>query len=190
MLSLWATTVYELNNILDGWSDVDFLLEKAGDLLCDTVKTYQKILICGNGGSAADAQHFAAELMGWYENKTRGPVRAVSLTTDTSCITAIANDSSYDQIFARQIYGLGDTGDVLIAITTSGKSKNVIEAIKVAKHIGMKVIVLTGQDGVDMEDCDVIFAVPSVHTSRIQEVHTIILHCLAEDIETLWTKNN
>jgi len=190
MFSLFATSFYELENIANDWKAADFLLEKAGDILCDAVKNNQKILICGNGGSAADAQHFAAELMGWYENKTRGPVRAISLTTDTSCLTAIANDSGYDQVFERQVLGLGDADDVLIAITTSGKSENILKAITTAKLIGMKVMVLTGQTGINTENCDVVFAVPSTHTPRIQEMHTLILHCLAEDIESLWTKTN
>jgi len=190
MFNSLAATVYEFNQIMTGWEESYFLLELAGTVVCDAIKDHKKILICGNGGSAADAQHFAAELMGWYENKIRGPIRAISLTTDTSCLTAIANDSSYDQVFARQVYGLGDPGDILIAITTSGKSKNVLEAIKAAKDIGMKVIVFTGQGGENIKGCDTVFAVPSVSTPRIQEIHTLLLHCLAEDIESLWTKNN
>jgi len=180
----------ELKNIIDDWTNVCFLLGKASDLFFSAIENHKKILICGNGGSAAEAQHFAAELMGWYENKTRDPIRAISLTTDTSCLTAIANDSSYDQVFARQIYGLGDHGDILVAITTSGKSKNILAAIAAAQKIGMKIIVLTGQNGANIKDCDIVFAVPSIHTARVQEIHTLLIHCLTEDIESLWTKNN
>lgn len=190
MFSLLAASFYELEDIMKDWTEADFLLETAGDILCEAVKDYRKILVCGNGGSAADAQHFAAELMGWYENKTRPPVTAISLTTDTSCLTAIANDSGYDQVFARQVFGLGRPGDILIAITTSGKSENVLKAIKAAKYQGMWTIALTGQAGIDIKDCDVVFAVPSTHTARIQEIHTLLLHCLADDIESLWTRTN
>lgn len=143
-----------------------------------------KLLICGNGGSAADAQHFAAELVGRYERE-RAAWPAVALCVDTSIITALGNDYGFDQIFARQVCALGRSGDVLIAISTSGNSINVVKAAEAAGQLGMQVIAFTGQGGGKLGDlADVVFAVPSTHTARIQEVHGICLHALAEAIET------
>ena len=133
------------------------------------------IIICGNGGSAADAQHLSAELLGHYK-AIRRPVRAMSVTTDTSTLSAIANDDGYEQVFARQIVGIGREGDVLVAITTSGRSKNVLEALKAARGQGMKTIILTGQGGSALADVEVNIAVPSNDTARIQEVHGLIIH--------------
>lgn len=158
------------------------------DLCLSALQKGKKLLVCGNGGSAADAQHFAAELVGRYEKERKG-WPALALSTDTSVITAIANDYGFEQIFARQIQALGHQGDVLIAISTSGHSPNVLQAASSAKQLGMKVIAITGEGGGQLGSlADVLFAVPSKHTARIQEVHEICLHALAETIETEFSK--
>ena len=143
-----------------------------------------KIMFCGNGGSAADSQHLAAELVGRYR-KNRKPLAALALTTDTSSITAIANDFSFEDIYARQVEALGKSNDILFAISTSGKSTNVINAIIIGKKLGVKVIGLTGGDGAEMNDiCDVLVKVPSIRPDRIQEMHIAIGQILCEIIES------
>jgi D-sedoheptulose 7-phosphate isomerase len=133
-----------------------------------------KILVCGNGGSAADSQHFAAELTGLPE-----PVAAIALTVDTSALTAIANDHGYTEVFSRQLRALGAPGDVLVAISTSGRSANVLAACGAARRIGLRVIGLTGADGGPLADrCDVCLRVPARQTARIQEMHGLLLHAL------------
>ncbi len=142
-----------------------------------------KLLLCGNGGSAADAQHIAAELVGRFAMERAG-LPAIALTTDTSALTAIANDYGYEAVFARQVEALGQSGDVLIAITTSGQSPNVLRAIDVARQRGMKVIAWTGARGAALvERCDAGVAVPSNNTARIQECHIAIGHALCELVE-------
>jgi D-sedoheptulose 7-phosphate isomerase len=147
-----------------------------------------KVMACGNGGSAADAQHFAAELLNRFE-KERPPLAAVALTTDSSTLTSIANDYAYDQVFAKQVAGLGRHGDVLLAISTSGNSPNVLEAIKVAHATGVRVVALTGRGGGSigavLRTDDVHLCVPVERTARIQEVHLLILHCLCDGIDAL-----
>jgi D-sedoheptulose 7-phosphate isomerase len=147
-----------------------------------------KVMACGNGGSAADAQHFAAELLNRFE-KERPPLAAVALTTDSSTLTSIANDYAFDQIFAKQVAGLGRQGDVLLAISTSGNSPNVLEAIKVAHVLGVRVVALTGKSGgtigAELGSDDVHLCVPHERTARIQEVHLLILHCLCDGIDAL-----
>lgn len=147
-----------------------------------------KLLICGNGGSAADAQHFAAEFTGRYERERR-PLPALALTTDTSALTAIGNDYSFDAIFAKQVQALGQTGDILYAISTSGNSANVIKAIEAAKAKGMPVIAMTGKDGGQiaqmLEAGDVNLCVPAQRTARIQEVHLLILHTICDAVDNL-----
>jgi D-sedoheptulose 7-phosphate isomerase len=147
-----------------------------------------KVMACGNGGSAADAQHFAAELLNRFE-KERPPLAAVALTTDSSTLTSIANDYAFDQIFAKQVAGLGRQGDVLLAISTSGNSPNVLEAIKVAHVLGVRVVALTGKSGgtigSELGSDDVHLCVPHERTARIQEVHLLILHCLCDGIDAL-----
>lgn len=145
-----------------------------------------KILACGNGGSAADAQHFTSELMGRFE-KERGPLPAVALTTDTSLLTAVANDYQFEQVFARQVYGLGRAGDVLLAISTSGNSSNIIAAVEAAHKLGMSVVALTGRDGGILSKVllpnDILINVAHPRTALIQEVHSIVIHCLCEGID-------
>ena len=144
-----------------------------------------KILIFGNGGSAADAQHLAAELVNRFK-KERAPMPAIALTTDTSILTAIANDYDFSEVFSKQILALGKKGDIALGISTSGKSPNVIEALKVAKKLGLYTVGLSGGDGGLMRDfCDYLILVPSHETPRIQEGHLLFLHIFSELLEEL-----
>lgn len=159
----------------------------AGELCVETLLGgTHKILSCGNGGSAGDAQHFSSELLNRYLCE-RPSLPAIALSTDTSTITAIANDYSYDQIFSKQIKALGQPGDLLLAITTSGQSRNVVEAVETAHSRGMKVIALTGKDGGALASVlqpgDIELRVPSDVTARIQETHLLIIHCLCDMID-------
>lgn len=147
-----------------------------------------KILACGNGGSAADAQHFAAELVNRFEME-RPPLAAIALTTDSSTLTSIANDYDYVQVFSKQLRALGQPGDVLLAISTSGNSPNVIDAIHAAHERDVRVVALTGKNGGKMAGqlapTDIHICVPSDRTARIQEVHLLVLHCLCDGIDCL-----
>ncbi|MFL3051969.1 MAG: SIS domain-containing protein [Candidatus Neomarinimicrobiota bacterium] len=159
-------------------------VESAAEIMLSAIKNGNKILWCGNGGSAADAQHMAAELMGGLRSHSRKPIASIALTTDTSFITAWSNDTSYDEIFSRQIEGLGVPGDVLIAISTSGNSKNVVNALLAARSARIKSIILTGKNHGKMEGMgEVMISVPSDDTQRIQECHLLIEHILCENIE-------
>lgn len=163
-------------------------LRRAIDLCFGSVTNNAKILACGNGGSAADAQHFIAELVGRFE-RDRLPLAGIALNTDTSIMTAVGNDYSFDQIFSRQVSALGQHGDVLVAISTSGNSANVIQAIEAAHEREMHVIALTGKGGGAitemLNDGDVHLCVPHDRTMRIQEVHILLLHLLCDGIDTL-----
>ena len=158
------------------------------DVMVASLKSGGKIMACGNGGSAADSQHFAAELLNRFERE-RAPLAAIALTTDTSTLTSIANDYRYEEVFSKQVRALGKKGDVLLAISTSGNSPNVMEAIKVAHEIGVTVVALTGKAGGKMaamlRDDDVHLCVPADRTARIQEVHLLTLHCLCDGIDHL-----
>lgn len=147
-----------------------------------------KVMACGNGGSAADSQHFAAELLNRFERE-RAPLAAIALTTDTSTLTSIANDYHYDQVFAKQVRGLGRDGDVLLAISTSGNSPNVLAAMTAARERGVRVVALTGKGGGRMAAAlrtdDIHLCVPADRTARIQEVHLLVLHCLCDGIDAL-----
>jgi len=162
-----------------------FDIERSGQVIIDVLKSGKKVLVCGNGGSAADAQHIAAELVGRYE-KARRSFPAIALTTDTSALTAISNDFGFDEVFARQIAGLAQAGDVLIAISTSGKSPNVLKAVEKAREQGCRTIALTGATAEPLASaCEVAVIVPSQRTSRVQEAHITIGHLWCEMIDEL-----
>ncbi|WP_139453110.1 D-sedoheptulose 7-phosphate isomerase [Campylobacter armoricus] len=156
---------------------------KVANILTNCLENNGKLLICGNGGSAADAQHFAAELSGRYK-KERKALAAVALTTDTSALSAIGNDYGFEFVFSRQVEALFNKNDVLIGISTSGKSKNVLNAFEKAKELGGLCIGLSGKNGGDMNKiCDINLVVPSNDTARIQEMHILIIHCLCDLID-------
>jgi D-sedoheptulose 7-phosphate isomerase len=171
---------------LDAARDLAAPIARAAALLADTLRGGGKVLACGNGGSAADAQHFAAELVNRFEIE-RAPLAAVALTTDSSTLTSIANDYAYEQVFSKQLRALGRRGDALLAISTSGNSRNVVEAIRAAHELGMRVVALTGAGGGKMAPLlsahDVHICVPHRRTARIQEVHLLALHCMCDGID-------
>jgi D-sedoheptulose 7-phosphate isomerase len=159
---------------------------QAIEMMFSALSNGNKILACGNGGSAADAQHFAAELVGRFERE-RFPLPAISLATDTSILTAVANDYSYREIFSKQVQAFGQAGDILLAISTSGNSANVMAAIEAALEREMRVIALTGKGGGAigkmLTDADVHICVPTERTARIQEVHLVTIHALCDGID-------
>lgn len=161
-------------------------IERAAKLINQCLANGGKVLCCGNGGSASDAQHFAAELVGRYV-KERQSLAAVAMTTDSSALTAIANDYGYSQVFARQLEGLAHEKDLLLAISTSGNSENIINAIDRAQLLGVKTIALSGKQGGKLPQIlspdDVHLCVPATITARIQEAHIFILHCLCELVD-------
>ena len=164
-------------------------IDYASNLIIESLNSGKKIMFCGNGGSAADSQHLAAELLGRYK-KNRAPLAAISLTTDTSTITAIANDFSYEDIFARQIEAIGSEGDVLYAISTSGNSLNIIKAIDIARKKNIKIIGITGETGGKMKDiCDILINVPAGQPDRIQEMHIAVGQIICEIIENNFFPN-
>jgi len=153
------------------------------ELLSGALKQGRKVLIFGNGGSAAEAQHLAAELVNKFL-KVRPPLRAIALSTDTSILTSIGNDTSFDYVFSRQIEALGDAGDIAIGLSTSGRSANMVEALKTARQKGLKTVAITGEGGGALGPlADCLIAVPSRSTPRIQEVHLFLLHLLAASLE-------
>ena len=158
-----------------------------GRIMSDALLADGKILSCGNGGSAADSQHFSSELLNRFEMERPG-LPAMALTTDASTVTSISNDYSYEEIFSKQVRALGKQQDVLLGISTSGNSENVIRAINAAHERGMKVVALSGRDGGRMADLfeegDVEIRVPATRTARIQEVHLLVIHCLCDLIDT------
>ena len=162
-------------------------IEQAGMIMVQSLLSGNKILSCGNGGSAGDAQHFSAELLNRYETE-RPSLPAIALTTDTSTLTSIANDYHFDEVFSKQLRALGNNGDVLQAISTSGNSRNGVKAIETAVSRDKQIIYITGGDGGDIAgllgEFDVEIRVPSARTARIQEVHLLIIHCLCDIIDT------
>jgi len=163
-------------------------IARAGEALARAIQSGHKALACGNGGSAADSQHFAAEMVGRFERERPG-MPAIALTTDTSALTAIANDYDYDRVFSKQVEALGNAGDVLLGISTSGNSKNVVEAMKAAQAKGLIVIALTGRDGGAMakmlRPADFHLNVAHPRTMRVQEVHLLVVHCLCEVVDNV-----
>jgi D-sedoheptulose 7-phosphate isomerase len=161
-------------------------IAEAAQLMAAAIEAGNKVMACGNGGSAADAQHFAAELLNRFEMERR-PLAGLALTTDSSTLTSISNDYAYEQIFAKQVQGLARPGDVLLAISTSGNSPNVLAAMRIAHGLGVRVVALTGRDGGEMADAladgDVEVRVSSTRTARVQEVHILAIHCLCDLID-------
>jgi D-sedoheptulose 7-phosphate isomerase len=161
-------------------------IAQAAGLIVGQMVSGGKVLSCGNGGSAADAQHFSSEMLNRFERERQG-LPAIALTTDTSTLTSIANDYDYDEVFAKQVRALGQAGDILLAISTSGNSNNVNAAIETAHERGMQVIALSGKDGGRqaglLQEGDIELRVPSEVTARIQEVHLLIIHCLCDLID-------
>ena len=161
-------------------------IARAGDLLSQCLKDGGKILSCGNGGSAGDSQHFSAEMLNRFE-KERPGLAAVALTTDSSTLTAVANDYAYEEIFSKQVHALARPGDLLLAISTSGNSPNVVRAMEAAHDQGAGIIALTGRDGGSMAGLlgahDVEIRVPAERTARIQEVHLVVIHCLCDHVD-------
>jgi len=157
------------------------VIEKIANSIISSFKKNGKVFICGNGGSASDSQHIAAEFINKFRFD-RTPLPAISLTSDTSVLTSISNDYDFENIFERQIKALGRENDILIALTTSGKSKNVINAVRMAKKIGMRTIVFTGDQGIQ-EKTDICLKIPSKETPRVQEAHILTLHIICDIVE-------
>jgi D-sedoheptulose 7-phosphate isomerase len=167
-------------------NDTEFLalVEQAAQLCADALQNGKKILFAGNGGSASDAQHLSAELVGRYKFD-RASLAAIALTTDTSALTAIGNDYGYDQVFSRQVSGLGQEGDVLVAISTSGNSANILKACDVAEEKSLKIIGMSGAKGKLKEQADICLAVPAPETATIQEAHIMLGHIICDGIEQI-----
>ena len=161
-------------------------ISQAIELMFNALSNGNKILACGNGGSAGDAQHFAAELVGRFERE-RFPLPAIALTTDTSIITAVGNDYSFNEIFSKQVQAFGQAGDILLAISTSGNSGNVVAAVEAALEREMRIVALTGKDGGKLgqmlTDADVHINVPHSRTARIQEVHLVTIHSICDGLD-------
>lgn len=183
MNSLFARNLAEHLALFESLNALDDVVSQAGVVAAQALQVGGKLMFCGNGGSAADSQHLAAELTGRFI-KDRKPLAAIALSTDTSALTCISNDYAFDEVFARQVQGLGRRGDVLIGISTSGNSRNVIRAVEEARAVGITVIGLLGRDGGVLGSlCDVAIVVPSPVTARIQEAHILIGHTLCGQIE-------
>jgi len=183
MRELVKSTLEEHRQVVEKMAELESEIASAGELCGNALAQVQRIYLCGNGGSAADAQHIAAELIGRFVNDRRA-LPAIALTTDTSALTAIGNDYGYDEVFSRQVEGLCREGDVLIAISTSGNSDNVLRAVDAAHRAGGSVIGLSGKSGGALDAlCDVSLVVPSDVTARIQEMHIVIGHLICALVE-------
>ncbi len=187
MQESYGSTVADLNRVLnDFFRTRSGVLEAAGEAIARSVRAGGKVLLFGNGGSAAEAQHFAAELVNGMQHRDRPPIPAIALTTDTSSLTAISNDRGFVLVFSRQVEALGRPGDVAVALTTSGTSPNVVEALKTARAKGLLTVALTGEGGGEVAPlADHLLDVPSRSTPRVQEAHLFILHLLAERLEEI-----
>ena len=170
--------------LIDDTTRLEALL-KVARLASSAIKAGKKIMLCGNGGSAADSQHVAAEFIGRFE-KERKSMAAIALTTDTSALTAIGNDYGYEEVFSRQVEGLGQSGDLLIGISTSGNSKNVVKALGVAKENGISTVALVGDrpNGKMQTIADYVLVAPSANTARIQECHILMMHTICQLVES------
>jgi D-sedoheptulose 7-phosphate isomerase len=184
MTITFASNLQEHQLLFQNLGALESAVNQASELIAKAFAGGNKLMLCGNGGSAADSQHIAAEMTGRFI-KDRKPLPAIALTTDTSALTCIANDYSFEDVFAGQISAFGRSGDVLIAISTSGNSGNVITAMQVAKELGVKIIALSGRDGGQMRSlADLSIIIPSHTTARIQEVHIFIGHLICGLFET------
>ena len=183
MQGLVRKTLEEHISVARAMEALEPKIAEAGQICASALQAGKRIYLCGNGGSAADAQHIAAELIGRFVGERRS-LPAIALTTDTSALTAIGNDYGYDQVFSRQVEGLAEEGDVLIAISTSGNSANILNAVQAAQERGSRVIGLSGKSGGDLHKAvDLSLVVPSEVTARIQEMHIVIGHLLCALIE-------
>jgi D-sedoheptulose 7-phosphate isomerase len=183
MTDLFLQNLADQTALLQSMTGLSAAVHRAAALCADALQTGSKLMLCGNGGSAADSQHLAAELTGRFV-KDRRALAAIALSTDTSALTCIGNDYSFEEVFARQVQGLGRPGDVLIGISTSGNSRNVTRAVEEARAAGIQVVGLLGRDGGALKDqCDVAIVVRSQVTARIQEAHILIGHTLCGLIE-------
>ena len=183
-MKLIKKTIDEISNNFIALAENSVQIEEASNSIIKVLENGGKIMFCGNGGSAADAQHLSAELVGRYM-KNRKPLASLALTTDTSTITAISNDLSYDKIFSRQLESIGEEGDILYAISTSGKSSNVIDALKVAKLKKIKTIGITSSEANSFDSlCNITINVPASRPDRAQEMHIAIGHIICEIIES------
>jgi len=160
-------------------------LAQAAEMIAHALQAGGKLLICGNGGSAADAQHYATELVARLYQRERPAMAAIALTTDTSALTALANDYGFERVFSRQVEALGRAGDVLLGLSTSGNSANVLAAMAEAKKLGMRVVVFTGQGGKMVPLADIALCVPSANTMRVQEIHLALGHVLCKLVEEM-----
>jgi len=182
LVAKWRKKCCETLDAFD--NELDQRIANAAEQLGMALALGKKVLACGNGGSHAQAQHFVAELVGRYQHD-RGPLAALTLGSELASLTAIANDLNYNDIFARQLAGLAQQGDWLLAISTSGRSENVLNAVQGARDMGVSVVALTGQQGATLLEMSHIgIAVPSSDTPRIQEAHTFVLHAIAELVES------
>ncbi|GHT60974.1 phosphoheptose isomerase [Endomicrobiia bacterium] len=181
-----TSIIKSIEKIVDNFEklkDKSSTIEKIADIWIKALSNENKIIFCGNGGSAADSQHLAAELIGRYKID-RDPMPAISLTTDTSILTAIGNDYGFDKVFSRALIGIGKSGDVLVGISTSGNSKNIIDAFAIAKQKGIITIAFTGEGGGEMKKAaDVTLNVPSTATNNIQEMHIAVGHIVCGVVE-------
>ena len=179
-----AQSLLELSQLAAQLAPVmDAPVQRAGEIIWDSLQKGGKLLACGNGGSAADAQHFVAELVGRMAHERRA-LAAITLNADPSVVTALANDYGYENLFARQVQALGRPGDVLLGLSTSGRSPNILRALQAARQMGLRTIALAGAGGdLALETCDVCIHVPSSNTQRVQELHTALLHAICEQIE-------
>lgn len=179
----FAATIEDHRSALASVATMQTALERAVALVRASLDKGGKVLVCGNGGSASDAQHFAAELTGRFEVERPG-LPAIALTTDTSALTSIGNDYGFEHIFERQLQAIGRSGDILLALSTSGNSPNVLRAVEYAREHGIAVIGLLGRDGGRIQQfCDVALTVPVQRTARVQEMHILLLHMLCEGLE-------